>query len=80
MHLNRLEKNGRTKQEFLQIIDWLTGFDEAKRQALTEEKVTFRAFFEQSKMHHYNGQNAYPTNLTVERHFSQTLETTNQKI
>jgi hypothetical protein len=42
-----LEKNERTREELHQVIEWLTGFDEAKLQQLIEEKVTFRTFFKQ---------------------------------
>ena len=48
---NRLEKNGRTKEEFHQVIEWFTGFDEEKVQALIEEKVTFGTFFQRAKIH-----------------------------
>ena len=51
LYLNRLEKNGRTKEELNQVIAWLTGFDEGKLQALIEEKVTFRTFFQKAKIH-----------------------------
>ena len=51
LYWNRLEKNGRTKEEFHQVIEWLTGFDEDKLQELIEEQVTFRAFFEQATIH-----------------------------
>ena len=27
LYLNRLEKNGRTKEELNQVIEWFTGFD-----------------------------------------------------
>ena len=47
---NRLEKNGRTKEEFHQVLEWFTGFDEKKLQELIEEKVTFRTFFEKAKI------------------------------
>ena len=50
-YLNRLEKNGRTKEEFHQIIEWFTGFNENKLQSLIAEKVTFRTFFEKAKIH-----------------------------
>ena len=50
-YVNRLEKNGRTKEELHRVIAWLTGFDEDKLQALIREKVTFRSFFEQAKIH-----------------------------
>lgn len=51
LYLNRLEKNGRTKQELNQVIEWLTGFNQDALQALIDEKVTFRIFFEKAKMH-----------------------------
>lgn len=50
-YVNRLEKNGRTKEELHQVIEWLTGFDEKKLQALIEDKVTFRTFFKKAKIH-----------------------------
>jgi len=50
-YLNRLEKNGRTKEELDQVIEWLTGIDPAGLQALIDEKATFKAFFQKAKMH-----------------------------
>ena len=51
LYWNRLEKNGRTKEEFHQVIEWLTGFDENKVQTFINDKVTFRTFFEEAKIH-----------------------------
>jgi len=51
LYWNRLEKNGRTKEEFHQVIEWLTGFDDDKLQTLLAEKVTFRTFFEKAVIH-----------------------------
>jgi len=51
LYWNRLEKNGRTKEEFHKVLEWFTGFDENKLHALIEEKVTFRTFFERAKIH-----------------------------
>lgn len=51
LYWNRLEKNGRTKEEFHQVLEWFTGYDEAKLQTLIDEKVTFRTFFEGAKIH-----------------------------
>lgn len=51
LYLNRLEKNGRTKEELDQVIKWLTGFDQDTLQALIDEKVTYRTFFQKAKMH-----------------------------
>ena len=47
-YLTRVVKNGRTKEELNQIISWFTGFYDRKLQALIEEKVTFRTFFEKA--------------------------------
>ena len=51
LYLNRLEKNARTKEEFHQVLEWFTGFDEKQLQALIADKVTFRTFFEKAKIH-----------------------------
>ena len=50
-YLNRIEKNGRTKDELHQVIEWLTGFDEVKLQELMETKVNFETFFQQATLH-----------------------------
>ena len=50
LYLNRLEKNGKTKEELNQIIEWFTGFDNTDIQILIKEKVTFRIFFQRAKI------------------------------
>ncbi len=50
-YVNRLEKNGRTKKELHQVIEWLTGFDEETLQAQIEKKVTFETFFQEATIH-----------------------------
>ncbi len=50
-YLSRIERNGRTKEELHQIIEWLTGYDESQLQKLIDDKVTFRTFFENATMH-----------------------------
>ena len=50
LYLNRLEKNGRTKEELHQVIKWLTGFDQNDLQTLIDEKATFRTFFQKAKI------------------------------
>lgn len=49
-YITKVESKGRTKDELHQIIEWLTGFDDKKLQALIEEKVTFETFFKRAKM------------------------------
>ncbi len=51
LYLNRLEKNGRTKEELNQVIEWFTGFTKDDIQALIKEKVTFGTFFKRAKIH-----------------------------
>ena len=49
-YINKVEKKGRTTEELLQVIEWLTGFDEDKLQQLIVEKVTFETFFQQANL------------------------------
>ncbi|WKV13721.1 DUF2200 domain-containing protein [Marivirga harenae] len=49
-YLDRLKKNGRTKEEFHQVIEWLTGFNEATIQKLIDEKATFETFFQKAEL------------------------------
>ncbi|PRX56652.1 DUF2200 domain-containing protein [Flagellimonas meridianipacifica] len=51
LYLNRLEKNGRTKEELNQVIQWFTGFDQDALQALIDKKATFRTFFQKANIH-----------------------------
>ena len=50
-YVTKVEKKSRTKTELHQVIEWLTGFDEAKVQELIEEDVTFETFFQQATIH-----------------------------
>ena len=51
LYLNRLEKNGRTKEEFNQVLELFTGFDTEALQALIDEKATYKTFFEKANIH-----------------------------
>ncbi|WP_298758328.1 DUF2200 domain-containing protein [uncultured Psychroserpens sp.] len=51
LYLNRLEKNGRTKEELNHVLEWLTGFNEDKLQELINDKVTFETFFQKANLH-----------------------------
>ena len=51
LYWNRLQKHGRTKEEFHKVIEWFTGFNESQLQTLITEKVTFRTFFEKATIH-----------------------------
>ena len=47
----RLEKHGRTKEEFHQVLEWFTGYDEDTLQSHINGKVTFREFFQNASIH-----------------------------
>lgn len=50
MYIQKVEKKGRTKAELLQVIEWLTGFDEKMLNKLIDDKVTFENFFQKAKL------------------------------
>jgi hypothetical protein len=50
-YINKVERKGKTKAELLQVIEWLTGFNEDKLQELIEQNVTFEVFFEKANLH-----------------------------
>ena len=49
-YVTKVERKGRTIAELHQVIEWLTGFDAIKLEALIMEKVTFKNFFEQASL------------------------------
>lgn len=51
LYLDRLEKNGRTKEELDQVLEWFTGFNQNALQAFIDEKATFGTFFQKAKIH-----------------------------
>lgn len=51
MYVAKVKAKGRTEEELIQVITWLTGFDKRKIQKLIDEKVTFESFFQQAKLH-----------------------------
>ena len=50
LYLDRLKKNGRTKEELDQVIEWFTGFDPMALQTLLDEKATYDTFFNRAKI------------------------------
>ena len=50
-YVAKVEKKGKTKEELNQVIEWLTGFNKNRIQALIDEKVTFETFFERAALH-----------------------------
>lgn len=49
-YLAKVEKKGRTKAELHQVIQWLTGFNEAALQKQIKDRVTFEQFFQRAKL------------------------------
>lgn len=49
-YLAKVEKKGRSKEELLQVIEWLTGFDELGLQQQIEKKATFEQFFQKANI------------------------------
>ena len=49
-YLEKVEKKGRTKEELLEVIEWLTGFNKIKLDEFIDKKVTFKMFFEEAKL------------------------------
>jgi len=50
MYLAKVQKKGRTEEELHQVIEWLTGYDDAKLHELIYEGVTFETFFLQAAL------------------------------
>jgi len=49
-YLARIEKNGRTKDELHQVIEWLTGYDEKKLEDIIANKTNFETFFKEATL------------------------------
>ena len=50
LYLAKLERKGRTEAELMQVIQWLTGFDEADLEQMIETKASFESFFDKAKL------------------------------
>lgn len=50
-YVNKIEKKGRSIQELHEVIEWLTGFNEAKLHDLITENVSFETFFQRATLH-----------------------------
>lgn len=50
LYLAKIEKKGRTEQELLQVIEWLTGYKEKQVKSLIATNVTFEQFFQSAKL------------------------------
>lgn len=50
MYVAKVKRKGRTEEELLQVIKWLTGFDHKKLRGLIKADVTFEEFFRQASL------------------------------
>lgn len=49
-YITKVEKKGRTKEELLQVIEWLTGYDEKAVNEFINAKVTFAELFQNANL------------------------------
>jgi hypothetical protein len=49
-YVAKVERKGRIKAELDRVIEWLTGFDEARLQKLLAAGTTFEAFFAEARL------------------------------
>ena len=49
-YVTKVEKKGRTKQELIEVIEWLTGYDQQQLEVLINDKVTFETFFQKAEL------------------------------
>ena len=50
LYLNKLERKGRTQAELDEVIEWLTGFDEAQLSRHLADGTTFESFFADARL------------------------------
>ena len=49
-YVTKVERKGRTRAELDEVIEWLTGFDEAALRRHLAEETTFEDFFAQAQL------------------------------
>jgi len=50
LYIQKVERKGRTRAELDQVIEWLTGFDEAALERHLEEHTTLEGFFADARL------------------------------
>ncbi|MGJ8760221.1 DUF2200 domain-containing protein [Polaribacter sp. AHE13PA] len=50
-YVTKVEKKGRSIAELLEVIEWLTGYNESKLNELIDTQVTFETFFKNATLH-----------------------------
>jgi hypothetical protein len=49
-YVNKIERKGRTEEELVKVITWLTGFDSRTLKSNLKKQTTFREFFKAAKI------------------------------
>lgn len=49
-YMTKVEKKGRTRAELHEVVEWLTGYDEAAIQRHLDAKSTFETFFAEATL------------------------------
>lgn len=49
-YIVKIERKNRSKDDLLQVIEWLTGFNEAKVEEVVKLNLTFKEFFEKATL------------------------------
>ena len=49
-YVSKVEKKGRTEEELLQVIEWLTGYNKMRVQEFIADKATFETFFQKATL------------------------------
>ena len=50
LYVTKVERKGRTRAELDEVIEWLTGFDDAELAAQIASNATFEAFFADARL------------------------------
>lgn len=49
-YVAKVEKKDRSKEELLEVIEWLTGYNEAQLNQIIEDKINFEDFFKNADL------------------------------
>ena len=49
-YVNKVEKKGRTEEDLLKVISWLTGYTKAQIKKHITKESTFEAFFDEAEL------------------------------
>jgi len=51
LYVAKIERKGRTRDELMQVIEWLTGLHPERILTLIEQKATFKDLFDEATLH-----------------------------